>query len=143
MPFYLSHLRKKTPDMGYPILPPPPQIDYRAFLDKIWESMPAEQFLGMASGQNFLGNRRLKTQHFVGATKWVQTGEGEVTGYHQMRVAHQKYADDDLTEVALKGHAHGRSTIWYRRVDGVWKFAGIAPDIRWSEYDHDKIFAHE
>ncbi|KUI65329.1 Scytalone dehydratase [Cytospora mali] len=118
-------------------------IDYRAFLDKIWESMPAEQFLGMASDQKFLGNRRLKTQHFVGATKWVQSSEDEITGYHQMRVAHQKYADDELTEVALKGHAHGKATIWYRRVDGVWKFAGIQPDIRWSEYDHDKIFAHD
>ena len=30
--------------------------------------------------------------------------------------------------------------MWYRKVDGVWKFAGIEPDIRWSKYDHDKIF---
>jgi scytalone dehydratase len=27
-------------------------------------------------------------------------------------------------------------------VEGVWKFAGVEPDIRWSEYDHDKIFEH-
>ena len=104
--------------------------------------MPAEQFVGMASDQKFLGNARLKTQHFVGATKWLQEGENEITGYHQMRVAHQKYADDELKEVALKGHAHGKGTFWYRKVDDVWKFAGIEPDIRWSEYDHDKIFEH-
>ncbi|ORY69632.1 putative scytalone dehydratase [Pseudomassariella vexata] len=116
------------------------RIDYRAFLNKLWESMFAEQFLGMASDVKFLGNPRIKTQHFVGATKWVQTSEDEITGYHQMRVAHQKYADDALTEIAVKGHAHGKGTIWYRRVDGVWKFAGIEPDIRWSEYNHDKIF---
>jgi scytalone dehydratase len=119
------------------------QIDYRAFLNKIWEEMPAEQFLGMASDKRFLGNPRLKTQHLIGATKWEQTSATEIIGYHQFRVAHQKYADDALTEVAVKGHAHGKGTIWYRKVDGVWKFAGIQPDIRWSEYDHDKIWEHD
>lgn len=109
--------------------------------------MPAEQFIRMASDDKFLGNARIKTQHFVGATKWASQPAGEadeaaMTGYHQMRVAHQKYKDDGLTEVAVKGHAHGKGTVWYRKVEGVWKFAGIEPDIRWSEYDHDKIFEH-
>lgn len=94
----------------------------------------------MASDPKVLGNPRLKTQHFVGISKWVQTNEAEITGYHQMRVAHQKYTDDTMTEVAAKGHAHGKATVWYRKVGGTWKFAGIQPDIRWSEYDHDKIF---
>jgi scytalone dehydratase len=26
-------------------------------------------------------------------------------------------------------------------VNGVWKFAGLNPDIRWAEYDFDKVFA--
>ncbi|RAK79031.1 scytalone dehydratase [Aspergillus fijiensis CBS 313.89] len=117
------------------------RIDYRAFLNKLWEEMPAPEFLLMASDHKFLGNPRLKTQHFVGgASKWLQTSEDEITGQHQMRVAHQKYADDALSEVALKGHAHGQATIWYRRVEGQWRFAGIEPGIRWSEYDHDRIF---
>jgi scytalone dehydratase len=118
------------------------KIDYRAFLNKLWEAMPAEEFIAMASDEKFLGNPLLKTQHFVGATKWEQTCETEITGYHQMRVAHQKYADVETKEVAVKGHAHGKGTMSYRKVDGVWKFAGIQPDIRWSEYDHDKIFEH-
>ena len=104
--------------------------------------MPAEEFVGMASAPNFLGNPRLKTQHFIGASKWVQTSESEMTGYHQIRAAHQKYVDDALTEVAVKGHSHGKATVWYRKVDGVWKFGGIEPDIRWKEYDVDKIFEH-
>ncbi|KAL4987327.1 Scytalone dehydratase [Aspergillus falconensis] len=115
-------------------------IDYSAFLNRIWESMPAADFLAMVSNERVLGNQRLKTQHFVGATKWAQNSEDEIVGYHQMRVAHQKYADDDLKEVIVKGHAHGKGTIWYRKVDGEWRFAGIQPDIRWSEYDHDKIW---
>jgi scytalone dehydratase len=54
-----------------------------------------------------------------------------------MRVAHQKYEDEGLTRVALKGHAHGIATVLYRKIDDVWKFAGI----EWSEYDYDKIFS--
>jgi len=102
--------------------------------------MPAQSFVTMASDPHVLGNPLLKTQHLVGASKWVKVSDTEITGYHQMRVAHQKYAKEDLKEVAVKGHAHGKSTIWYRKVEGIWKFAGVEPDIRWSEYDHDRIF---
>ena len=94
----------------------------------------------MAFDPKVIGNPRLKTQHLVGASKWMKTSEIEITGHLQMRVAHQKYADEKMTEIAAKGHAHSKGTMWYRRVDGVWKFAGIEPGIRWSEYDHDKIF---
>jgi scytalone dehydratase len=109
-------------------------------MGKLWESMPAADFLSLASSQQFLGNIRIKTQHLIGAGKWVQTAEDEITGYHQMRVAHQKYTDDELTEVIHKGHAHGKATIQYRRVDGIWKFSGLEPDIRWAEHELDKIF---
>jgi scytalone dehydratase len=44
--------------------------------------------------------------------------------------------DASRAAVAIKGHAH-----WYRRVSGVWKFAGLCSDIRWSEYDFHRIFA--
>ncbi|KAH6635114.1 scytalone dehydratase [Chaetomium sp. MPI-SDFR-AT-0129] len=120
------------------------RIDYRAFLNKLWPSMPAADFLAMASDPHVLGNPRLCTQHLVGgASRWEKTSDTEITGYHQMRVAHQRYADDARTEVAVKGHAHGKGTVWYRKVDGEgWKFAGIQPDIRWGEYDHDKVFEH-
>ncbi len=57
-----------------------------------------------------------------------------------MRVAHLKYADDALTKPVATANAHGAATVWYRKVDGVWKFAGIEPDIRWSAGDHQKIF---
>lgn len=46
-----------------------------------------------------------------------------------------------MKEVLVKGHAHSFNTHWYRKVDGVWKFAGLCPDIRWTEYDFDKVFA--
>ena len=45
-----------------------------------------------------------------------------------------------MSKVAVKGHAHSTNTHWYKKIDGVWKFAGLNPDIRWTEYDFDKVF---
>jgi scytalone dehydratase len=112
-------------------------------MNKLWESMPSAEFVSMVSNVRFLGNQRIKTQHFTGGGRFIRTGENEITGYHQMRVAHQKYKDDDLTEVLYTGHAHGKATIRYRKVEGVWKFAGLEPDIRWGENDYDKIFRED
>jgi scytalone dehydratase len=56
-------------------------------------------------------------------------------------VPHQVYKDESLKEVVVKGHAHSMNQHWYRKIDGVWKFAGLNPTIRWSEYDFDKVFA--
>jgi scytalone dehydratase len=95
--------------------------------------MTAQQFQTMVSDETFLGKQRLKTQHAVGVGKWVQTGDDEITGNHQMSVARQEYKDDELTEVVHKSHAHGNATVWYRKIDGAWKFAGIQPEIRWIE----------
>ena len=103
--------------------------------------MPASDYLSMISDPKVLGNKRLRTQHFVGATKWEKVSDDEIVGYHQLRVPHQVYADESLKEVKVKGHAHSTNTHWYKRVDGVWKFAGLAPEIRWFEYDFDNVFA--
>jgi scytalone dehydratase len=95
----------------------------------------------MASDPKVLGDKRLKTQHFCGASKWEKVSDTEIIGYHQLRVPHQKYTDETLTTVAVKGHAHSSNTHWYKKIDGVWKFAGLCPNIRWCEYDFDQVFA--
>ena len=102
--------------------------------------MPAEQFIAMASDPKFLGNPLLKTQHFIGASRWEKLSDDEITGTHQVRVPHQKYTDETRTTVAVKGHSHGVGTMKYKKVDGVWKFAGLCPHVRWFEYDYDKVF---
>ncbi|KAL9092560.1 MAG: hypothetical protein Q9165_004364 [Trypethelium subeluteriae] len=117
------------------------RIDYRSFLDKMWEAMPADEFLQMASDPNVLGDPLLKTQHFIGGTKWEKVSDTEIIGWHQLRVPHQRYTDASREKVAVKGHAHSTNQHWYKKVDGVWKFAGLSPDIRWYEYDFDKVFA--
>ncbi|KAF2118832.1 putative scytalone dehydratase [Lophiotrema nucula] len=110
------------------------RIDYRAFSDKLWEAMPCDEFITMASHPHFLGNPLLRTQHFVGAGTWQKISDVEIMGTHQLRVAHQKYTDVSLEEVAVKSHAHGVGRIWYKKVNGVWKFAGVRPEIRWTEF---------
>jgi scytalone dehydratase len=102
--------------------------------------MPAADFLAMISAPSVLGDPTLKTQHFCGGSKWEMVSPTEVIGWHQLRVPHQKYTDETLSTVAVKGHAHSTNKHWYRKIEGVWKFAGLAPEIRWCEYDFDKVF---
>ncbi|PSR79726.1 scytalone dehydratase-like protein [Coniella lustricola] len=116
------------------------RVDYRSFLNKLWEAMPAAEFLSMISDTTVLGNPLLRTQHFVGGSRWEKVSDTEVIGHHQLRVPHQVYTDATLSQVKVKGHAHSYNKHWYRKVDGVWKFAGLAPDIRWSEYEFEKVF---
>jgi len=103
--------------------------------------MSADEYVLMASDTKVLGNPLLMTQHFVGLSKLVQTAEDEITGHHQLRVAHQKYTDESRKVVSVKGHAHGRGDMWYKRVDGVWKWAGVRPDVRWTEYNYEDVFS--
>ncbi|KUI64871.1 Scytalone dehydratase [Cytospora mali] len=117
------------------------RIDYRSFLDKLWPAMPADEYIAMISDQSVLGNPLLRTQHFIGGSRWEKVSDAEVIGHHQLRVPHQVYTDSTLKEVKVKGHAHSYNKHWYRKVDGAWKFAGLAPEIRWGEYEFEKVFA--
>jgi scytalone dehydratase len=112
-------------------------------MDKYWEAIPAEEFIAMVNAPGFLGNPRIKSSHFVGASKYVYEREDYIIGTHQMRVAHQRYVDDALTEVQRRGHASGNCQVHYRKVDGVWKWAGLLPGIRFKEHEFDKIFYTE
>ena len=117
------------------------RIDYRSFLDKLWEALPADEYVAMASDPHVLGDPLLKTQHFIGSSKWEKVSDTEAIGWHQLRVPHQRYTDETKTAVAVKGHAHGTNQHWYKKVDGKWKFAGLAVEIKWGEFDLDKVFA--
>lgn len=122
---------------------PTVRIDYRSFLNKLWPALPSSEYLAMISSTHVLGDPLLRTQHFIGQSKWEKVSEEEVIGYHQMRVPHQRYTGDEkggLGETKLKGHAHGMNKHWYRKIEGSWKFAGLAPVIRWGEFEFDRIF---
>ena len=123
-----------------------PQIDYSSFLSKNWPSMSSHDFVSMVSSPHVLGNPLLKTQHLIGLSTWSRSpadgNEDEIIlGTHQMRVAHQRYTDMSMTEVKVKGHAHGTGVMTYKKMKGEWKFAGVCPQVGWGEFDYDRVFA--
>ncbi len=106
----------------------------------LWEAMPAEEFVNMISSDGFLGDPLIKTQHLLGATEWERISETEVVGHHQLRAAHNRFTGPDMQKIDRRGHSHATNEHFYKRVNGVWKFAGLRPTVRWNEYDFEKIF---
>ena len=113
----------------------PLQIDYRGIGLQKWTAMPADEYMAMIQDPNFVGDPCTMTQHLVGATYYEKISDTETIGRHQIRAAHQVYTAPDLKKVKFKGHAHASNIHHYRKIDGVWKFAGIKPTVLWSEYD--------
>lgn len=102
--------------------------------------MLAADFLAMITNDNFLGDPCVKTQHLLGAHYWERISDTHVIGHHQIRAAHQVYTGPDLEEVKLRGHSHATNTHYYTKVDGVWKFAGLKPTVRWNEHEFEQVF---
>jgi scytalone dehydratase len=102
--------------------------------------MDAEDFMAMVADQGFLGDPTIKTQHLLGQTWWEKISDTEVIGHHQLRAAHQVYTTPELHTVKLKGHGHASNEHYYRKVNGVWKFAGLRPTVRWNEHRFEDVF---
>ncbi|KJZ72328.1 Putative scytalone dehydratase [Hirsutella minnesotensis 3608] len=122
------------------IIAPTLYVDYSKIGKGVWNDMSDEEFMTMVTDEGFLGDPCVKTQHLIGATRWERISDTEVIGNHQLRAAHQVYTAPDLKTVKLKGHGHATNRHFYKKVDGVWKFAGLAPLVRWNEHDFEKVF---
>lgn len=116
------------------------QVDYSIVGQQCFPHMEPEDFISMLSSPDFVGDPLVRTQHLVGAAAYEWVSEAEITATYQIRAAHQRYADLDLTTVAHRGHGYGVVKQWYKKIDGVWKFAGVRPEMYWNEHDFDKIF---
>lgn len=117
------------------ILAPSVRLDFRSLQGELHEQLSPESFAAIIADKKLLGDEELKSQHFIGATKWELLGDGSIKVENQIRVAHQRYTDKDLSTVKNKGHAHGVTTHWYRKIDGVWKLEAVEPRLEWFEYD--------
>lgn len=102
--------------------------------------MPAEDYMQMVTDRDFLGDPTIKTRHLLGGTWWEKVSDTFVIGHHQLRAAHQVYTDASLDTVKLKGHSHAANEHYYRKVDGVWKFAGLKPTVRFNEDRFGDVF---
>lgn len=115
-------------------------MDYTKIGLRRWDKMSADDYMAMITHQGFLGDATIKTQHLLGQTWWEKISDTEVIGHHQLRAAHQVYTDVDLQEVKLRGHSHATNEHYYRKVNGVWKFAGLKPNVRWNELRFEEVF---
>ncbi|MCJ1433387.1 hypothetical protein MMC27_002747 [Xylographa pallens] len=122
------------------IITPELNVDYTDVTGKKWPSISAADFVTFMSRTDFLGDPLIDSQHFLGASKYEKMSADEILGYHQLRAAHQRYTDAEKKTVEAKGHCHCVIMHRYKKVDGVWKFAGLRPTIRWNEYDFHKMY---
>jgi scytalone dehydratase len=116
-------------------LAPSIRLDFRSLQGALQENLSPDDFVATLAGPTLLGDKTLKTQHLIGGAKWEVLSDGTVQVSHQIRVAHQRYTTEDLTVVANKGHAHGVTQHWFRKIDGFWKLEGVAPKLEFYEYD--------
>jgi scytalone dehydratase len=103
--------------------------------------MPADEYIKMMSDPGFLGDPLLKTQHLLGAVQWEKISNDYIIGHHQLRAGHLRFTDETHTVEAKRGHSHATNELYYRKVGGVWKFAGLKPEVRWNEYEFETIFS--
>ncbi|KAJ9376754.1 hypothetical protein DTO063F5_8656 [Paecilomyces variotii] len=122
------------------ILAPTMMVDYSIIGHDCIPEMPAEEFVEMIRSPKLLGDPLVRTQHLMGAAKYERVSETEIVGHHQIRAAHQRYANLDHTVVEEKGHGHACVKHWYKKIDGRWKLAGVCPRVYWNEHNFDKIF---
>ncbi|KAJ5365810.1 Scytalone dehydratase [Penicillium concentricum] len=122
------------------IIAPTLKVDYTKIGLKKWDSMAAEEYMAMVTHPGFLGDKTIKTQHLLGQTWWEKVSDTEVIGHHQLRAAHQVYETEALETVKLRGHSHATNEHYYRKVNGIWKFAGLKPNVRWNELRFDEVF---
>ena len=111
------------------------RLDFRGLMGSLHDDLSADDYVAILASPKLLGNKRLKTQHQLGGSKWELLSDGSVLVSHQIRVAHQRYTDESLSEVANKGHAHGVTQHWCREIDGAWKLEGVASKLNFAEYD--------
>ena len=114
-------------------LAPSIRLDFRDLGGSLHESLTPEEYAAILTG--VIGDKRLMTQHHLGGSKWERLSDGTVRAWHQLRIAHQRYADESLSVVVNHGHGHGVVQHGYRKINGAWKLEMVVPDNHWSEYD--------
>lgn len=123
------------------ILAPELEIDYSQVTGSKWDAMTSGDFVTMISSPALLGNPLVKTQHFIGASRYEIVTDSTAVGNHQIRAAHQRYGQSGGKSVEAKGHGHGVMRHRYVKIAGSWKLAGVKPMVYWNEFDFEKIFA--
>ncbi|KAI4212279.1 MAG: hypothetical protein LQ351_004992 [Letrouitia transgressa] len=121
------------------ILAPTLTVNYGGVNEAQHNSLPADEYVNMMKDPLFLGDSNIDSQHLLGLSKWEKVSETVIIGYHQSRAAHMRWNEGRKT-VAAKGHGHGLVTFTYKKIDGIWKWAGITTKVHWNEHEFEKVF---
>ncbi|KAJ6146943.1 hypothetical protein N7497_008925 [Penicillium chrysogenum] len=108
------------------IIAPTLTVDYTKIGLKRWDNMSADDYMAMITHPGFLGGQN----HQDPASAWSD----------MLRAAHQVYETEELKTVKLRGHSHATNEHYYLKIDGVWKFAGLKPNVRFDELRFDEVF---
>ena len=129
------------------ILFPNLNVDYTAVMgpEATWPNMSAANFVAMMSASNQLGNPLITTQHLIGASSWQRVSSKKISGSHQLRAAHVRYATDMAgnrsVDVLVTANSHAIVKHLYSQDEfGVWKLAGIQPCVLFNEGNLSAIF---
>lgn len=110
-------------------------MDYGDVKNDVFE-VPSEQYVQTADANHLV----VTTQHLIGGVaKWEKTAD-EIKATFQIRVAKVKWRDQKCADEVARANAHGVCTVPYRKIDGVWKVAGLKPHIAWVLGDPHVFF---
>lgn len=115
------------------------QVNYGGVNNAKADAMPAADFVKMMQNPLFLGDKNIVSQHLLAVSKWEKLSETEIKSSHQSRAAHMRY-EEGGEKLAAKGHGHGMVTTSYRKIDGVWKWAGIETKVDFNEHEFERVF---
>lgn len=121
-------------------LAPVIEVDYSSMGGHGAVETPATSFIANISRRDRLGDPVLKTQHFLGASKWEQTSDTEIIGHHQLIASHLQYIDETFRTPRYEGVAHGTNVFKYKKLGDQWKLAGMLIYKRWMVGDVEKMF---
>lgn len=110
-------------------------LDFRALQGPLEESLTPDQFAAIIADKKVIGDPCVKTQHLLGAGKWIGSSDGTVQVSWQIRVAHVRFATEEMAKTINYGHAHGATTHIYKKINGAWKIVGVIPKLLWFEGD--------
>ena len=92
--------------------------------------MPRDEFVGMVSGPQMFGDKLMRTQHLVGASRWRKISEGQIQGVHQMRSKSSRSADSESGAAAMDIERCTVVEHLYVKVENQWQLGGIKPSLR-------------
>lgn len=101
--------------------------------------MPAASFVAMMTNPLFLGDKNIDSQHLLALSKWEKVSDTQIISQHQSRAAHMRWNEGRET-IAAKGHGHGLVKMFYRKIDGEWKWGGIVTKVDFNEHEFEKVF---